>query len=394
MKKNSFAFLLAAFLLLSLISKGQSLSPYSEISVLTCAPGDELYSTFGHSALRIKDPVLRLDKVYNYGTFNFEDEGFYLKFVRGKLDYMLSVSSYSNFVGSYKYEKRAVYEQILDLNLAQKNTVFKAIEYNALPENKYYRYDFLDDNCATRVLKILKDALADSICLPEKMEFEKKTYREMLQAYLKNKNWERFGINLALGRPTDKAVGVVRAAFLPDFLAEIIDKSHVQTANEKVPLVKQKKVIYLPAGKKERKASFLTPQKIFFLLLLIIIFVSFIEIRQKKNFLILDKTIFFIFGFVGLNILLLWFGTEHTSVVNNLNILWASPLFFIAAFLLKAHNKRYVKIFFFAYASILLLSLITDVFIMPLFDKAVLPLLLILFIRSLLLSRISRRSQK
>ncbi|MCD6555811.1 MAG: DUF4105 domain-containing protein, partial [Bacteroidales bacterium] len=146
--------LFIVFFLISEINFGQVLSPYAEVSIITCAPGNELYSTFGHSAIRIKDPVLRIDNVYNYGTFNFETPGFYMKFTRGKLDYMLSVSPYRYFVMSYIQEKRAIKEQVLNLSCPQKTIIFHALKINALPENMYYRYDFLKDNCSTRVLKI------------------------------------------------------------------------------------------------------------------------------------------------------------------------------------------------------------------------------------------------
>ncbi|MGB5383353.1 MAG: DUF4105 domain-containing protein, partial [Lutimonas sp.] len=74
---------------LSSFSQSDLLSDEAEISVITCGPGSELYSTFGHSAFRILDPKRNLDKVYNYGTFNFETPNFYAKFVRGKLLYEL-----------------------------------------------------------------------------------------------------------------------------------------------------------------------------------------------------------------------------------------------------------------------------------------------------------------
>ncbi len=377
--------LILIFFFISKINIGQILSPNAEISVITCAPGNELYSTFGHSAIRINDPVHGIDKVYNYGTFNFETPGFYMKFIRGKLDYMLSVERYRYFVMSYIQEKRAIKEQVLNLSLTQKSAIYKALEINAMPENMYYRYDFLKDNCSTRILKIINNAIQDSLNLPEKLSESKKTYREMLMPYLENKNWERFGINLALGLPVDNTVSIEESAFLPDYLYKIFEKSEIKTSEGTEPLVKKENNLYLPTGKKIIKISPYSPSRISWILLILVLLLTIYEIRYRKYYLLLDKTLFFIFGFIGLNILFLWFGTDHSSVINNQNIIWASPLYFIAAFLLKSENKKYLRIFLFLYSIIIVFGLITDLFIIQLFDKAVLPLELILIVRSSLI---------
>ncbi len=377
--------ILFLLLLISEINTGQKLSPYAEISILTCAPGNELYSTFGHSAIRIKDPVLRLDEVYNYGTFNFETPGFYTKFIRGKLDYMLSVSPYRYFITAYKQNKRAIKEQQLNLSYSQKNKIFEALKINALPENKYYRYDFLKDNCATRVLKVFEDVLKDSLLLPSSTNYNNLTYREMLMPYLQGKDWERFGINLALGRPVDKIVTIKESAFLPDYLEKLISETKIISGKEEVNFVKNEISIYTPADKIIEESLPYTPSRVFWILLLAVLSLTIFEIKYGKYFLTLDKTIFFVFGFTGLNILFLWLATEHSSVINNQNIIWASPLFFISAFLLRKNNKKYLKNFFLAYTGIIILVFLSDIFFIPLYDKAVIPLELILITRSSLI---------
>lgn len=382
MKRTKQVLLLGILLFISGINFGQTLSPYSKISIITCAPGNELYSTFGHSAIRIKDPVFRIDKVYNYGTFNFETPGFYMKFVRGKLDYMLSVSPYHYFVMSYKQEKRAIYEQVLNLSNSQKDSIYKALEINSLPENMYYRYDFLKDNCSTRVLKIINSTLKNNLILPEKLSGEPQSYREMLMPYLKGKEWERFGINLALGRPTDKIVNVENASFLPDYLKNILDISKIKTKTGTKPFVIQENTLYAPSQKNIRKSLSFVPERIFWILLIIILSITIVETRKNRNFLILDKTLFFIVGFVGLNILFLWFATDHSSVVNNKNIIWASPLFFIAAFLLHRNNKKFLRIFFLLSSLLITIFFVADLFYISLFDIASIPIELILIVRS------------
>ena len=102
MLRTLFISLLAFSLSVSHSRAQNHLSAYAEISILTCDAGNELYSTFGHSAIRIKDPSIQVDLIFNYGTFDFETPNFYLKFTRGKLDYMMSISPYRHYIQSYK----------------------------------------------------------------------------------------------------------------------------------------------------------------------------------------------------------------------------------------------------------------------------------------------------
>ncbi len=364
----------------------QNLSENAEISIITCAPGDELYSTFGHSAVRVKDLTKKIDKVYNYGTFDFQTPNFYLKFAKGQLDYMLSVVPYKYFIISYMNENRWIKEQILNLSELQKHRIYSYLEKNALPENKYYRYDFFFDNCATRVKDVIKNALGEDLIFPQEITENNETFRDLLKPYLKGKNWERFGINLALGQPADKIVRVEEATFLPDYLVAVFSSSQVIKNNLKEPVVKESKMLFDPIKVKPLKNTFFTPLVTFSIILLIVIILTLIELIQKKHYLFLDKLIFFIFGFVGFAVLLLWFGTEHKAVVNNQNILWASPLLLIASFLLKkTGNRLFLRQFFIITAIISVICLVINLFFINLFDFAVNPLLIIIIMRSLLI---------
>ena len=81
------------------------------ISIITCSPGLELYSIFGHSAIRITDSLSETDIVYNYGTFDVGDPDFYIKFLKGKMNYFLSQQDFRNFAYSYYFDQRGVSEQ-------------------------------------------------------------------------------------------------------------------------------------------------------------------------------------------------------------------------------------------------------------------------------------------
>ena len=150
MKKNLlrlFLFFFFAYLPAGIFAQDSS---HLRISLLTCTPGEELYSTFGHSAFRVIDSSSVTDYVFNYGTFNFDDEGFYLKFIRGKLNYYLSAENFQDFKYDYQLSNRGITEQVLNLTASEKIALQQALLKNIREENKFYKYDFFFDNCTTR----------------------------------------------------------------------------------------------------------------------------------------------------------------------------------------------------------------------------------------------------
>ncbi len=208
------------------------LSQEARITLLTCSPGDELYSVFGHSAIRVQDPAYDLDWVFNYGTFDFSDPNFYTNFVKGKLNYILSVSEYHHFEYSYAMENRWIWEQELNITPYEKQYLFDSLRINRLPENRYYLYDFFFDNCATRIRDIFTEALERDILYDYQGLEQGQTFRELLMPYLAEKPWAKLGINLGLGLPADKRATPWDYMFLPDHMmtvfgdAMLSDKNH------------------------------------------------------------------------------------------------------------------------------------------------------------------------
>ena len=139
--KTLVTLLISVICLLPLPGKAFQLSNEAEISILTCSPGKELYSLFGHTAIRVQDPKANLDEVFNYGTFDFDTPHFYLKFAQGLLTYQLSATSFHNFMLSYQMEERSVYSQRLRLDSLQKQQLFDLLLENyRRPHCHYCRY--------------------------------------------------------------------------------------------------------------------------------------------------------------------------------------------------------------------------------------------------------------
>ncbi|MEM7110199.1 MAG: DUF4105 domain-containing protein, partial [Bacteroidota bacterium] len=209
------------FMAMPLFIQGQSvLSPQAEIRVITFGPYQgELYSAFGHSGIRVIDPVNGINDFYNYGIFDFDQPNFYLNFARGFLNYRLAVMQYDRIVNYYAYyQQRYVHEQVLNLDSIQRQKLFDFLVWNARPENMYYYYDYFYDNCATRV----RDAIEGTF--EGKVEFDGSyistdyTIRDLTDLYLPHQPWGDLGIDICLGLPMDKKATPYMYMFLPDYI--------------------------------------------------------------------------------------------------------------------------------------------------------------------------------
>lgn len=302
--------------------QAKTLSPEARISVLTASPGPSLYSAFGHNALRLSDPILGIDKVYNYGTFDFDTPNFYLKFLRGKLNYKLSVSSIREFIFEYQSEGRQVIEQTLNLNPQEVQQIYAFLEINSLPENAYYLYDFFYDNCATRIRDVVDNFLSP-IWPDDPHPSAERSFRQLLKPYIENTPWARFGIHFILGLPSDQIATPWEYMYLPDEMKIAFAMAYLPDGR---PLVSQTSEL-IPKTFSPSQPSWLSPALLMWALMII----GFLLQLLPKAARVFDKVFFSILGLAGLAISFMWFISEHTSTDINLNILWALPthLYFV-----------------------------------------------------------------
>jgi len=366
-----------AFLVqLTLVAQGSGLSPAAQVSVITCGPGTELYSTFGHSAFRIKDPVNGLDRVYNYGTFNFNTPNFYVKFARGKLLYELRAYDFSNFLRGYHEENRWVKEQVLNLKNDQAQQVFDFLENNAKPENRAYKYDFFYDNCSTKMMAVLEQVLGTDLVFDPNFEEGKYTHRQLIQMYLGELPWSDFGIDLALGSVIDREIPSKAYMFLPDYVLQGVDASGIKESGIIKPLVKETNTI-LDSKPLINKGWSITPFWVFTILAVAVILISIRDFKKRRRNKLLDYILFLSTGITGLVILLLWFATDHSATANNLNILWAFAPNLVFALILHQNRSYYAHYMLFLLALLDLLAVLWIARI-QVFSIALLPLLVLL----------------
>ena len=378
--------LLAVFLSLLCffsVARSQQAGCAVRITLLTCAPGDELYSSFGHTALRVEDSAAGSDLVYNYGSFEFGPD-FYTEFIRGRLLYFVSVESYYQFLYQYRVESRSVQEQELQLDCEEKQKLLQALRVNALEQNKYYRYDFLFDNCTTRAKDIVKGNTFASVLFKNILPADRPSFRDLIHQYLDagHKHWSKFGIDILLGAKLDRKVTNEEAMFLPDYLLKGFDSASVGGR----PLVTPPRTT-LAATSPLQQNSWFTPFVLFFLLFLFAFLLESIKTRPAQIALKVFDSLFFItLGLAGFLLLFMWFGTDHKLCSNNYNLLWALPTHLVAAFFVMS-RKNWVRAYF---KAVFVLSLLLTLawFILPQdLNSGLIPVMMIVVRRSWKLSK-------
>lgn len=364
------------------------LSHNASISLLTCSPGDELYSVFGHSAIRVKDPLQGVDWVFNYGTFDFSAPGFYMNFVRGKLNYILSVAEYRHFEYDYLMENRWIWEQELNITSGEKQYLFDSLIINYQPENRYYLYDFFFDNCATRIRDIFTEGLEREIIFDYKELDQGKTFRDLLMPYLTEKPWARFGINLALGLPSDKKAASWDYMFLPDHLMTVFQNARLKSEDQITYFTKNDRTL-LEGESPPRAVLKYAPLWVFLLVLMISIIISYKNLQSKQFTWWYDRILFGLAGLLGLLIVFLWFFTDHQVTVWNLNIIWAHPLHLIIIFFFsEIRYARLLKFYFSINIAVLALLIISWPFLPQALPWMVLPYIVAMIIRSAVILRL------
>ena len=352
-----YSFLIVILFTNKVIGQILPLSENAEVSIITCGTGSEIYSLFGHTAIRIRDAANQIDEVYNYGTFDFSTPNFYLKFVKGDLQYLETSCTFEEFFQEYLYEKRSVAEQILNISTSQKQELFDYLNASLQSEERFYTYKFIDKNCTTMVINAINKTLGKEVIV--KNTKEDKTYRAILFPYFEGHFFEQLGTSIIFGTKVDLKG---EELFLP---AELQESIKTISYNNR-PLCKENRKI-MEFEKEKVPFSWWNNFYAFCLLFSLVVFVN-------KNS--IYKTYFIALGMLGLFFIVAGFYSLHRELANNYNILLFNPILFWVVYFQIKNNKIGI-----VYSSILsILCLIGYVFI--LFDKAYLGIVLPLIITS------------
>ena len=379
MVKYKLGFLL---ILLTFVGLSPAKAQFWEVSLLTADPGTELYSSFGHSAIRMRElgPGGR-DLVFNFGTFDFDTPNFYGKFVTGKLNYMLSVATYDRFIVEYDYYKRGLREQVLDLNEEQKDFLLQHLDAQYAPERRFYKYDFFYNNCATKIRDAFDVVIGEQLVWSDTLA-EEKTFRNLIYEFVLPLPWADFGIDLAFGSVIYRPATELEKQFLPTYMEQAFAKATIVKNGVSRPLVKQSREL-LEYPKEATQQSLLNPSVVFWFLAIIFAALTGYGFKKGKLMKVLDIALFGILGILGLVVTFLWFFTDHSATLWNWNILWAFPGHLVLVWGLVARpNATWIS-------SYLLFVMVATVVVLLLwivgvqsFYPALIPILLILLLRA------------
>jgi hypothetical protein len=374
-------FIPAFFILISAFAYSQpsQLSDSADISVLTLGPYQgELYSAFGHSAMRVSDPVQNFDYIFNWGVFDFDQPNFYLNFARGKNYYMLAAHPADLFIDHYISKNRYIHEQKLNLTGEQKHKLFQYLLWNVQSENRSYRYDYFYDNCATRIRDVMVKVFGDSVSFDDSYITTDYSIRDLTDIYLRYQPWGDLGIDICLGLPMDKKAVPYEYMFLPDYIESSFDRANINGA----PIVKAKNIVFESVPEAYHRSLF-HPMNVFVFIAIIALTLSAYDWKRKKLSTWYDAILFGTTGAVGLLLFLLWIATDHKAAANNFNLLWALPTHLIAVI---AFYKKpaWLKKYFLATAIVAAFTLILWPVLPQQLNYFLVPFVVALLVRALM----------
>ncbi|GHT77683.1 membrane protein [Bacteroidia bacterium] len=314
--------------------------------MITIVPhSNEIYTVYGHSALHLSNPAQNLDAVLNWGTFNFHTPFFLYRFMKGETDYFLSYVTYEEFIEYSQKENITVIEQQLELSTEAKEQIFSLIIGNFLPENLYYRYDFLYDNCTTRIRDLIEKGTGHYLADPDTVG--KVTYRELLHDCTKPYPWITFGLDLLIGSGADAPVTPRQELFLPMKLMDAVENSSLVISENQI-LTAQNRVETQPK-------FWQSPWAAGILLLLIYSTIIVFGIVKHRRFRGALAVLFLVAGLSGIIIAFTTLFSLHPCTSPNWNLLWLHP-FHLIAFAGCLFKKSYRWVFWYHAVNFVILS--------------------------------------
>ena len=319
---------LVFFVLLTTNAKGQTADSIIsniddvEVSLLTCGPGNEAYSLFGHTAIRISQPSRGMDVVVNYGMFSFKQKYFIPRFVLGLTDYQMGITTFDDFKAEYEYEQRWVFEQTLNLTSKEKSALLQAIDQNYKPENVIYRYNFFYNNCTTKARDIIA-ANIDGKIKYNSATSEYPSFRELCHSKTSSHRWSQFGNDLLLGIQADLPTNINEQQFLPENLEHDFSNATIG-ANRKL-VSHEEYIIPKDISASAASDSLPSPRALAIVIAIIIIGVSLIEYFWSKNLWLTDVILMPLVGLAGMILFVMIF-SKHPTVNINFQILILNPI--------------------------------------------------------------------
>lgn len=294
-------------------------------SLLTCAPGTEIYSLFGHTAIRYENYTRRIDVVFNYGMFSFNTPNFIFRFVAGETDYQLGITPYSYFEAEYAMRGSSVYQQVLNLTQSEKERLLTILENNYLPENRIYRYNYFYDNCTTRARDKIEECIEGKVVYPDSLSG--KSYRGIVHEFTAGSPWDEFGIDLCLGAEADKEINKRQQMFSPFYMKYYASNAYIVDAGgTRRPLILDETKIVDVEPEEVQPGFILSPLMCGALFLALCVVMAWGQWKTQRIWWGWDIVLYGLQGLAGCIIAFLFFFSVHPTVGSNWLLILFNPI--------------------------------------------------------------------
>lgn len=294
-------------------------------SLLTCAPGTEIYSLFGHTAIRYENYTRRIDVVFNYGMFSFNTPNFIFRFVAGETDYQLGITPYSYFEAEYAMRGSSVYQQVLNLTQSEKERLLTILENNYLPENRIYRYNYFYDNCTTRARDKIEECIEGKVVYPDSLSG--KSYRGIVHEFTAGSPWDEFGIDLCLGAEADKEINKRQQMFSPFYMKYYASNAYIVDAGgTRRPLILDETKIVDVEPDEVQLGFVLSPLMCGALFLALCVVMAWGQWKTQRIWWGWDIVLYGLQGLAGCIIAFLFFFSVHPTVGSNWLLILFNPI--------------------------------------------------------------------
>lgn len=294
-------------------------------SLLTCAPGTEIYSLFGHTAIRYENYTRRIDVAFNYGMFSFNTPNFIFRFVAGETDYQLGITPYSYFEAEYAMRGSSVYQQVLNLTQSEKERLLTILENNYLPENRIYRYNYFYDNCTTRARDKIEECIEGKVVYPDSLSG--KSYRSIVHEFTAGSPWNEFGIDLCLGAEADKEINKRQQMFSPFYMKYYASNAYIVDAGgTRRPLILDETKIVDVEPEEVQPGFILSPLMCGALFLALCVVMAWGQWKTQRIWWGWDIVLYGLQGLAGCIITFLFFFSVHPTVGSNWLLILFNPI--------------------------------------------------------------------
>ncbi len=382
MKRIVFFLLMSVSVLLA-VAQGPS---RTEVSVITCSPGDEVYSLYGHTAIRLRDEARGLDLAVNYGVFDFNTDHFVWKFVLGETDYMCMAVPWEAFIAEYRYRGSSVKAQVLNLTAEETDSLVHYLEWNLKPDNCIYRYNYLTDNCTLRVMNCIERAVSGRIVYS--WDSDRLTYRDIIHSYTAGSPWAQVGNDILLGCDVDTILSPRAKCFVPDYYSNALSGALVRDlVADTRPLVRRTETLLKAAspaaGTADRRDSFpVSPRIAVWGLFAILLLILLAEYKTGYMLWPLDFVLMTAHGIAGVILLFVFLFSQHPTLDTNWQVWLLNPLPLVAMpFAIKAAYRNQCCAWHYVMAAMILSFLVFAPWIPQKYSAITIPLALALATR-------------